>query len=394
MGSCRRPAVLLAVAAALAVAALASLLMVGRPQVWGQTPLLGEDEAALLVLINDYRLEHGLSSLEVSPTLTAAALWMSEDMAEHNRVSHTDSLGRGPSERMAAFGYTQAGVWGEIIRAGRGTPEDAFEGWRNSPGHNAVMLTDGLAVAGIGKAYNPQSPYGWFWTVDFGDYGDSVAASLLGPPAPMSTPTPAAAPTPASGRIVGCPAPSKWSLAVWTGGDGTPIGEALATCGAETVDSIYYIDPDTEDWVRYFVGHTEMSDLLALDNMRGFFAHGTDPEQHAEASSSELIDVVPQYWGRNAMRPSNLSEEPSAQGTLHNCPEAGKWAISVWDGADGTDIGQALATCGVGAVAAAYYIDPDTQLWSRWFAGQPEVRDLQALYDMQAVIALGAESGP
>jgi uncharacterized protein YkwD len=394
MGSCRRPAVLLAVGAALAVAALASLLVVGRPQVWGEMPLLTEDEAALVLLINDYRLEHGLSTLEVSPTLTAAARWMSEDMAEHNRLSHTDSLGRVPSERMAAFGYTQAGLWGEMIRAGSGTAEDAFEAWRNSPGHNAVMLTDGFVAVGVAKAYNPQSPYGWFWTADFGDYGDSVAASFLGSPTAVSTPTPTPSRTPVPGRIVGCPAPGKWSLAVWTGGDGIPTGEALATCGAGTVDLAYYIDPDTQEWLRYYVGRTEISDLLALDSMRGFFAHGPDPEHHADVSSSDLIDVILQYWGRNTIRPSNFSEQAAAQDTMHNCAEAGKWAISVWDGPDGADIGQALATCGAGTVAAAYYIDPDTQLLSRWFAGRPEVSDLLALNDMQAVIALGADTAP
>jgi len=38
------------------------------------------------------------------------------------------------------------------------------------------------------------------------------------------------------------------------------------------------------------------------------------------------------------------------QGAMHNCPQPGKWAISVWRGDSGTDTGQALATCGVGAV--------------------------------------------
>ena len=33
------------------------------------------------------------------------------------------------------------------------------------------------------------------------------------------------------------------------------------------------------------------------------------------------------------------------QDGIHNCPQAGKWAISVWDGPDGTETGEALATC-------------------------------------------------
>ena len=79
---------------------------------------------------------------------------------------------------------------------------------------------------------------------------------------------------------------------------------------------------------------------------------------------------------------------------MHNCPQAGKWAISVWSGDSATDTGQALATCGEGQVAVAYSIDPQTQTWLRWFAGRPEVSTLQTLNDMQGIIALGAVGAP
>lgn len=263
MRDCRRPGALLAVGAALVVGAFVSLLIVGQPQVQGQSPLLSEDESALMVLINYYRLEHGLSPLEVSPTLGAAARWMSEDMAGHNRLSHTDSLGRSPSERMAAFGYTQASLWGEIIRGGGDTPEGAFEAWRNSPAHNAIMLTDGLVAAGVGKAYNAQSLYGWFWTVDFGDYSDSLTVSL--------------APTSTSGRMVGCPRAGKWSLAVWAGADGADIGQALATCGAGAVAAAYYIDPHTQVWLRWVAGWPAISNLATVDSGQGVIALGGWP---------------------------------------------------------------------------------------------------------------------
>jgi len=78
------------------------------------------------------------------------------------------------------------------------------------------------------------------------------------------------------------------------------------------------------------------------------------------------------------------------EGALHNCPQPGKWAMSVWDGADGTDTGQALATCGAASVDSAYYIDPDTQVWLRYFAGRPQVSDLETLDSMQGLITHGA----
>jgi hypothetical protein len=203
---------------------------------------------------------------------------MSEDMAEHNRLNHTDSLGRSPPERMAAFGYTQGSLWGETIRAGSSTPQGAFEGWRSSPGHNALMLTGGFVVAGVGKTYNPQSLYGWFWTVDFGDYDDS-----------------------------GVPLP-------------TPQAEQQALA--------WFAEPD----------------------------------------SSQANDD-----------------------TLHNCPQAGKLTIAVWGGADDTAIDQAVASCTGTPVAAAYWIDPQTQTWHRWFPGQPQISSLTSLDHLQAIIALGGE---
>lgn len=82
------------------------------------------------------------------------------------------------------------------------------------------------------------------------------------------------------------------------------------------------------------------------------------------------------------------------QGAMHNCPQPGKWAISVWQGEDGTATGQALATCGEGAADFAYYIDPDSQAWLGYFVGRPEISELPALDGMQGVVAHGAASAP
>jgi cell division septation protein DedD len=82
------------------------------------------------------------------------------------------------------------------------------------------------------------------------------------------------------------------------------------------------------------------------------------------------------------------------QGTMQNCPQPGKWAIAVWDGADATDASQALSSCGEGSVVAAYNLNPQTQLWSRWFAGRPEVSDLATLNSLQGILALGAAQAP
>ena len=81
-------------------------------------------------------------------------------------------------------------------------------------------------------------------------------------------------------------------------------------------------------------------------------------------------------------------------GSMHNCAPAGKWSIAVWDGASGTSPTDALASCGAGAVDAAYSIDPPTQTWLRWFAARPELNNLPPLSDVQGLLALGSAAGP
>ena len=46
-----------------------------------------------------------------------------------------------------------------------------------------------------------------------------------------------------------------------------------------------------------------------------------------------VLGVVGLAW---ALGPG-VSE--AQQGAMHNCPQAGKWAMSVWEGPDGTDTG-------------------------------------------------------
>jgi hypothetical protein len=82
------------------------------------------------------------------------------------------------------------------------------------------------------------------------------------------------------------------------------------------------------------------------------------------------------------------------QGTMHNCPQPGRWAISVWEGEDAADASMALANCGAGVVDVAYSLDPQTGGWLRWFAARPELNNLYTLNNMQGVLALGGSGTP
>jgi len=84
-----------------------------------------------------------------------------------------------------------------------------------------------------------------------------------------------------------------------------------------------------------------------------------------------------------------IGSSEAQDGTMHNCPAAGKWSISVWDGSSGTAAADALATCGPDAVDVAYSLDAQTGGWLRWFAGKPEASNLPPLDDKQGVLALG-----
>ena len=74
---------------------------------------------------------------------------------------------------------------------------------------------------------------------------------------------------------------------------------------------------------------------------------------------------------------------------MQSCPVAGMWSIAVWDGESGTAAADALATCSEDGVAAAYSLNAQTGVWSRWFAANPGVSDLTSLDNMQGVLALG-----
>jgi len=79
---------------------------------------------------------------------------------------------------------------------------------------------------------------------------------------------------------------------------------------------------------------------------------------------------------------------------MHNCPQPGKWAISVWGGQDGADVSQALATCGENAVVVAYALDRQTGGWQGWFGGRPEISRLTTADHMQGLMVFGGSGAP
>lgn len=97
--------------------------------------------ASLLQFINAYRSQHGLPTLETARSLTRLAREHSHYMAEHRDISHDQF-----DDRFARAGGTSC-----VENVGWNHPDARaqFEGWRQSPGHNAAMLDPTIHRGGI-----------------------------------------------------------------------------------------------------------------------------------------------------------------------------------------------------------------------------------------------------
>ncbi len=177
-------------------AVVALFLLVLLPSV-AQAVTNNSEELAFFGLINQYRQSQGLQPLLLSDLLTDSSQKHSSDMGkyaffDHNTTGGSDffPIGSSPWDRMAACGYS-ASAMGENIAAGYSTASSVFAAWENSPGHNANMLDCDFKVIGVGFVYVPGSPYGYYWTTDFGSYVDPTAHSVSGssPPPPADTTT-------------------------------------------------------------------------------------------------------------------------------------------------------------------------------------------------------------
>ncbi|MGE5376763.1 MAG: CAP domain-containing protein, partial [Bacteroidota bacterium] len=142
-----------------------------------QTPALLYNEARTVYLGNLARRDNGVPPLRWNVQLTRAARWFSWDSTE-NRDSfcgHQDTLGGWPGDRALFFGYL-GGAGAENAFCGYLSPEDAIQGWMNSPGHRANLLDPGSREIGLGY-YRRASDGKGYVTQDFGN--DAVYAPVI-----------------------------------------------------------------------------------------------------------------------------------------------------------------------------------------------------------------------
>ena len=70
-----------------------------------------------------------------------------------------------------------------------------------------------------------------------------------------------------------CPQPGKWAIAVWDAAEDTDTAGAISFC-AEEVDFAYHLDPDSQQWRRWFAGLPEISNFEMVEGGQGLLAHG------------------------------------------------------------------------------------------------------------------------
>lgn len=159
-------------------------MLVAGPAV--RASILNDQEQAIANnMINDPDQKRPFLNLD--PILAAVARARAEDMAKRNYFSHVNPDGVAANYLVRQAGYVLPDWWGtsptdnyiESIAAGYSTPQAAWNGWMNSPGHRTHIIgLDPFYAAetsyGVGYYYDASSTYKHYWVI------------LTAPPAPAS----------------------------------------------------------------------------------------------------------------------------------------------------------------------------------------------------------------
>ncbi|MCA0042948.1 CAP domain-containing protein [Celeribacter litoreus] len=110
-----------------------------------------KEATQVIALINSERQRRGLPMLSDNGPLSRAAQDHANDMAAKGYFAHRGKGGSSVGDRVKAEGYTYCLV-AENLSKGYPTPELAVQGWMNSEGHSANILTPEFRDIGIGLA--------------------------------------------------------------------------------------------------------------------------------------------------------------------------------------------------------------------------------------------------
>ena len=134
----------------------------------GQILTIPEEDAAVtqyeqevIRLVNEIRVQNGLSALTYNWELSRVARYKSQDMVDNRYFSHTSPTYGTPFQMIRSFGLSYRSA-GENIAYGQRTPQAVVNAWMNSSGHRANILSSSYTQIGVGYVAN-----GHYWTQMF-----------------------------------------------------------------------------------------------------------------------------------------------------------------------------------------------------------------------------------
>jgi uncharacterized protein YkwD len=165
----------------------------------------------MIILMNNYRQEAGLSPYVLNDSLNNAAQRVADHMAATEFTSHYDADGASPSKRALQAGYDDHVT--EIIYGGFGGGAAAWEWWMTNETYTGLILSQDYHEFGVGMAVGAESER-FYWAIMFGagvptavtNDRPSPAAAGIVTKLPASEET--AVPSPTIALIVG-PAPTE-----------------------------------------------------------------------------------------------------------------------------------------------------------------------------------------
>ncbi|HHW00637.1 MAG TPA: SafA/ExsA family spore coat assembly protein [Clostridiaceae bacterium] len=117
-------------------------------------------EKEVIRLVNVERANRGLQALKANWELSRVARYKSQDMANKGYFSHTSPTYGSPFRMMEDFGIKFSAA-GENIAYGQKTPQEVMNGWMNSPGHRANILSAAYNEIGVGLATDKNGRKYW-----------------------------------------------------------------------------------------------------------------------------------------------------------------------------------------------------------------------------------------
>ena len=118
-------------------------------------------ENEVIRLVNEIRQQNGLKALTANWELSRVARYKSQDMLDRGYFSHNSPTYGTPFQMIKALGLSYRTA-GENIAKGYATPQAVVNGWMNSSGHRANILSASYTQIGVG--YVAQGNY---WTQMF-----------------------------------------------------------------------------------------------------------------------------------------------------------------------------------------------------------------------------------